>query len=699
MRIFHLHCLLVMLLSTIGFEMTAQSEHLKMLHEARRARDAQKFEKAQGFYLLAADIALENGDSVKSAKALMEMSDCQMNLGHLDNVVKTYQRSALLAEGNNDTVWANAIIAQATIKEIQGDKDASIQMVKPIMSKPGVPGKERIAAYLITGDGLVDMGFPDSAKSFLDTALKLTAIVSDSQAITGVHQTMGNMYFSQNEYEKALTHFLKALDYYPSTLSRSGKPNIYNNIGQLYYYMGQADEAKEYSSNGIRLAKEVGSSIALYQGKHIRGQTLVANGHVDSGIAILDSVRNFYSERKRWYYVHRIDLDLADAYLRKGNTKMASELLQDAEQIEPEVQGIRHQMRKHLTWFDLYVLLRQYEKASPHLKTAQKLLDQLNTPRSKKAVLDRKIALLGHQGRYKEAYEYSIELKKLEEEISSLSTTRIVNEIQNKYNKAENERKILSLGLENRIKTETIQRERNRFWTSIVFTILALVSLLIILFQVRKIKRQKDVISKSLEERETLLREIHHRVKNNLQVISSLLFLQAETVKDESAVAALQEGRNRVKSMSLIHQNLYQEENLIGVDTSNYFEKLIGGLFSSYNVDSNLIGVNLEVESMIIDIDTLVPMALIVNELMSNSLKHAFQSGEKGEIHFSFKKDGETIHLRQSDNGCGFEGDFDTLKSESFGFQLIEILSQKLHASFTASGKNGFQFTLTCPIP
>lgn len=699
MKVFPRHTYLLSLICLLSIPIIAQTDYQKATTIANQAKTTKDYPKAQQYYQIALDEALKNGDSILAAKALMNMSDCQMNLGQLDEVIDTYRQCEMLAQNGNDTLWASAIIAQATIKEIQGDKDASIETVRPILRKPQVPAKERIAAYLITGDGLVDLGFPDSAKTYLDTALKLTAFVSDSQAITGVHQTLGNMYFSQNEYENGLTHFLKALDFYPSSLSRSGKPNIYNNIGQLYHYMGQADEAKEYSLSGMRLAKEVGSSIALYQGKHIYGQSLVASGQIAKGIATLDSVRQYYLDRSRWHYVHRIDLDLVDAYLKMGETDLAKEYLNHAEEIEPEVQGIRHQMRKHLAWFDLYLLQGLSDRAEKEILQAKAFTKNLRNPRSMKAILEREIALLGKQGNYMEAFDRSKELKALEDEISSLATTRVVNEIQSKYNKAENERKILALSLENRIKTETIQRERNRLWTSIVFSILALASVLIILIQVRKIKKQKDVIATALEERETLLREIHHRVKNNLQVISSLLFLQAETVKDEKALAALQEGRNRVKSMSLIHQNLYQEDNLIGVNTTTYFEKLIGGLFASYNVDRELIKVDIEVESMIIDIDSLVPLALIVNELMSNSLKHAFDSNQLGQIRFVFKRAGDKIHLLQSDNGRGFEGAWAARKSDSFGFQLIEILSKKLDAQFEVDGRHGFHFSLTCSIP
>ena len=273
---------------------------------------------------------------------------------------------------------------------------------------------------------------------------------------------------------------------------------------------------------------------------------------------------------------------------------------------------------------------------------------------------------------------------------------RIIQEM-NKYDQAQNEKEILRLSLKDEVNAAQIKRAEFRFWATLGLSLLLLISLATFFIQLRRIKKQKEVIQSALSERETLLREIHHRVKNNLQVISSLLFLQAETIKDPKALAALQEGRNRVKSMSLIHQNLYQEDNLIGVNTKTYFDKLIGGLFSSYNIDRDRIKVHTDVQSLDVDIDTLVPLALIANELMSNSLKHAFPDNSQGNIYFNFHEKDGMIVMEQRDDGQGYSGSLDSIKEDSFGFQLIEILSQKLRAKTELSGEGGFQFSLKCP--
>ena len=135
---------------------------------------------------------------------------------------------------------------------------------------------------------------------------------------------------------------------------------------------------------------------------------------------------------------------------------------------------------------------------------------------------------------------------------------------------------------------------------------------------------QNTIVFEALKEKDFLLREIHHRVKNNLQVISSLLSLQARQIGDKNIQKAINEGRSRVRSMALIHQNLYQNENLTGVSVERYLSNLLSELFDTYKVDSDKITLHFNIQDIDLDVDTMVPFGLILNELISNCLKHAF---------------------------------------------------------------------------
>ncbi|MFB2896840.1 PAS domain S-box protein [Aerosakkonemataceae cyanobacterium BLCC-F50] len=210
-------------------------------------------------------------------------------------------------------------------------------------------------------------------------------------------------------------------------------------------------------------------------------------------------------------------------------------------------------------------------------------------------------------------------------------------------------------------------------------------------------KKAESEIRTSLKEKEILLKEIHHRVKNNLQVISSLLKLQSSYIKDEEALILFTESYNRVRSMALIHEKLYQSKGLARIDAVDYIRDLTDNLFRSYNVATGSIKLNLQIEHIELDIDTAIPCGLIINELVSNSLKYAFSDQEKGELYIKFSCQEETneITLAIGDNGIGLPPDFDVTELESLGLQLVYNLTQQLDGEIEINSEQGASFKIT----
>jgi PAS domain S-box-containing protein len=188
----------------------------------------------------------------------------------------------------------------------------------------------------------------------------------------------------------------------------------------------------------------------------------------------------------------------------------------------------------------------------------------------------------------------------------------------------------------------------------------------------------QNALTSSLQEKVILLREIHHRVKNNLQVISSLLNLQSSKIKDDSAKEIFRESRNRIRSMALIHEKLYQSKDLSRVDFSGYLHSLSGELFRSYNIQPGQIDLKAEIEGVYLHVDTSILCGLIVNELLSNSLKHAFPKGKRGEVSLSVKRNNGNYVLSVKDNGIGFPAAVDHKNTSSLGLQLVNTLTDQL---------------------
>jgi PAS domain S-box-containing protein len=208
-------------------------------------------------------------------------------------------------------------------------------------------------------------------------------------------------------------------------------------------------------------------------------------------------------------------------------------------------------------------------------------------------------------------------------------------------------------------------------------------------------KRSDERIRASLKEKEVLLKEIHHRVKNNLQVISSLMNLQANQLRDKETAEAFRDSQSRVKAMSLVHERLYQSSDLAQIDFAGYVRDVTNHLLRSYQTGRHAVRLKVEVEPVSLNIDTAIPCALIINELVSNSLKYAFPNGRDGEIRIRMNHtDSDDLNLVISDNGVGFPEDIFWEQRDSLGLQLVRNLTDQLNGSIQCHLKKGAQFDI-----
>ena len=213
----------------------------------------------------------------------------------------------------------------------------------------------------------------------------------------------------------------------------------------------------------------------------------------------------------------------------------------------------------------------------------------------------------------------------------------------------------------------------------------------------RDITERKNIeiqLKKSLEEKEMLLKEIHHRVKNNLMIISSLLNLQSRYIKDKASQDIFKESQNRARSMALIHERLYQATDLKRIDFGEYISALATELFHTYVSDHGLIELKINVEDIFLDINTAIPLGLIVNELITNSLKHAFPDGNNGEINVEFGQLDNHYEFTVRDNGIGFPKGIDFENSDSLGLRIVSSLTDQIDGHIKLNRNNGTEFKI-----
>ncbi len=211
-------------------------------------------------------------------------------------------------------------------------------------------------------------------------------------------------------------------------------------------------------------------------------------------------------------------------------------------------------------------------------------------------------------------------------------------------------------------------------------------------FKVKSSKKTEIKLKESLSEKDLLLREIHHRVKNNLQIISSLLYLQSNKVRQSECVKLFHESQNRIRSMALIHEKLYQSKDISRINLRDYLNSLTAELVQSCQ-SGNLISLELDLENLLLSVEKALPIGLIVNELFSNSLKYAFPEFKKGIISISMKRfDTDKYILNYNDNGIGLPDGFDLNMHSSLGLRLVSNLVKQLDGELEISSNNGAHF-------
>ncbi|RPI66271.1 MAG: hypothetical protein EHM47_17040, partial [Ignavibacteriales bacterium] len=207
----------------------------------------------------------------------------------------------------------------------------------------------------------------------------------------------------------------------------------------------------------------------------------------------------------------------------------------------------------------------------------------------------------------------------------------------------------------------------------------------------------EEQLKNSLKQKETLLKEVHHRIKNNLQIIISILNLQSYYIKDPQALEIFRQSQNRIRSMALIHEKLYKTENLNSINLGNYVSDVVRHLYSTYSTNKDVVDISLDLDNIYLDSNTAISFGLILNELVSNSLKYAFPGDRKGNIKIIARKESPNMLFELSDNGVGFPSDIDFRNTTSLGLQLVNTLVDQLNGELVMSNKQGTTFRIGIP--
>lgn len=532
-----------------------------------------------------------------------------------------------------------------------------------------------------------------------------------------VYTAIGEMYNQADDFETAEKYFLKA---YNVTVKREGKPDhIYLLTIFLNFYLAanKPDHAGPLIQEFNELQEERKRKNIVDPLRDI--MMGVTNGKLSGNVLFMKSVKengmksgllqqaliannyliNHYEKKKEFEEALRFANDGVEMAVKTGSLqniysmkKIRYALLQKTSRFE-EASRMADQL------FDLKdsMLTLQKREQVYELETkfeTEKKQQEIALLTSRNALREKEIALLMADKKMGALLLMQASNQKSALARENLLMDSIVRKEQ-AYSQALNKEKEQqaqlneALGRENMLKEQQLIKERNTKWLLAGGAGLVLLSGITILALYRKQKRKNDIIEKQSADLEVLMKEIHHRVKNNLQIVSSLLDLQSHSITDAQAHEAVKEGKNRVQSMALIHQNLYSVGNIKGIRVKEYVGNLIQTLCDSYNITNDKVKINMDIDDLNLDVDTMIPLGLVLNELVSNSFKYAFKDKQDGELSISLHEESEQLQLLVSDNGKGYPEGLDLKGGKSFGLKMIRAFAQKLKAKLDIYNHNG----------
>lgn len=569
---------------------------------------------------------------------------------------------------------------QATLVYYTGDVDRAKQITLKALAKGRewkLPKQNGKLTYFM-GSLYSRTADYEKAIKYLNEAIKLAQEIKNMKMAADIYGEISNIYGATSQPQKALDYAMLAMATFPAELRGNlGYSVVLSTAGRAYKALSRNWEAMKVCEESLRIAEKFGNKDVSSEVLNLMASIQFTQKKYEKALYYAKRSAAYYDEQG--YYFVENELLLADILyeLKKfqESNRYCLKILEFLEEEENIANGLNVEF-------------------SVGYQTAAKTNAAL--------------------GNYALAYGYEQKFHDIETAKSLEEKNKRVNELQTKFEVAEKTVALKNITLEKKQKDLELQRKQK--FLSFTFSVLILIVMIAggvywgLIVNKRKnkllnsrnqqieiknkaLEESQIIIKKSLQEKEVLLKEIHHRVKNNLQLVMSLLNIQARQKDFIGIDDFLEKGQNRIQSMALIHQNIYQSEQLDRVVFKDYLENLIESIQSSIVGSDQEIAIQVHAEEIIFDIQTAIPLGLIINELLCNAFKHAFRKMKTGLIVVSIsKKETGRYHLAVADNGIGIE-DISNVR-KTLGIELVHLLAQQLSGHVTIHADKGTRFEI-----
>jgi two-component sensor histidine kinase len=467
-----------------------------------------------------------------------------------------------------------------------------------------------------------------------------------------IYLHLGTSFSANIDNVNALKYLRKSIPLFISLNDSSNLSEAYNNLGETYRVNGILDSAEYYYNKALLINKNLKTDSDSMLIKGNIGLIHSAQKKYDLAKTEINSAVKEFEKSGKSYYTSYFKSELAEIYINEKNEDIGEELLLESYKVAKDA-GLKEQIR------DISIKLAGFYES---------------------------------EGKYLKALSYQKIFKIYDDSLKDVETVRAMEQQQSKFEQVKLEDKITSLN-----KINKLQRNVSLILAFGVAIVTVFTFFLLRLFRISKktnneLNIQKQLLEKREKEKALLLRELNHRVKNNLQMVASLLNLQARQLKGHPAAEALISCKYRVESLTLMHRKLYRDDVDTTIDLKEYIEELSNNLVLNFGSEFQL---NLKLESLRMNIDKAIPLGLIMNEIITNSLKYGKRENPLPRLSISVENVDSKVFLNIGDNGTGLPEGFDWRSSESFGLKLVHSLVAQLDGEIDYKGDNGSKWLLT----
>ncbi len=604
----------------------------------------------------------------------------------------------LLKEEKSDSLLALYYLSNAMMRQMGKEYQRALEYNDSVLLLKDIPTHLSIRASLGKAEMMWKLNYPiDDVLNILDKNLKIAIKLNDSISMSSLYFRYSNIYLDKGKYFDAINTLKKASEIRPNNLLYPKVMDL-SKLSKLFLLINNLDKAEFYYSKAMSIALSQNYKIANTKLAILSGLIEKAKGNYHKSDSLYNLAQGNFIKYKSNSDVFNTYVLLLELGFKQSDAEKINKYLDLASQNIKYSKDKGIQAKYYLIKASINLKRKKCGQAENDLISAKKIISLIHNLPYKIEYYKILSSLEKQNKNYKKSLMLSDIYHSLSDSLYKFKSKQMILDIEEKYNAKEKQKQIELLEANNALFENRIKQARLEKYLLLGGVGAALLFLLFLAITYFKVKEKNRIIRKALRQKDFLLKEIHHRVKNNLQLITSLLNLQSKYIKDEKAKEVSLDGKNRVRAMSLIHQFLYKKNDLVNMELGEYFEKLVKELFEAYQVTEKRIKVNYDIDKVEIDIDRVIPLGLIFNELMTNILKYAFPNGKTGEVDIKLKKEQNDIVFEINDNGVGLKNKTDVDDGNSFGFTLIDALLQKWNGKFMINSSHGTNAKIIIPF-